>query len=221
MTLLARLDRFNQRHPWSHNDFYGRWVLGRVRSARAREVLDIGCGTGNLIDRLRPDVERVTGVEPDPDSARAAADRFAGDAAVVIEQLRFDQLPPRRWDAITLVASLHHLPLHESIPVLDRSLNPGGRLIVIGCYRASSLLDHFVGGVAALANPLLGLLKHPRVAERLPHAMTAPTAPPRETLTDIRAAARAHLPGARIRRRLFWRYSLVYDKPGRLPTPPG
>jgi hypothetical protein len=43
--------------------------------------------------------------------------------------------------------------------------------------------------------------------------MTAPTADPQETLGDIRAAAEQELPGARIRRRLFWRYSLVYDAP--------
>ena len=40
--------------------------------------------------------------------------------------------------------------------------------------------------------------------------MTAPTAPPETTLAEIRAAAAQVLPGARIRRRLFWRYSLVY-----------
>lgn len=31
--------------------------------------------------------------------------------------------------------------------------------------------------------------------------------------TESHRAARECLPGAHIRRRLFWRYSLVYDKP--------
>ncbi len=39
---------------------------------------------------------------------------------------------------------------------------------------------------------------------------------PTETLAEIRAAAAAELPGARIRRRLFWRYTLVFDKPAGL-----
>jgi hypothetical protein len=43
--------------------------------------------------------------------------------------------------------------------------------------------------------------------------MTAPTTAPQETLAAIRAAAAQELPGARIRRRLFWRYSLLYDAP--------
>jgi len=37
--------------------------------------------------------------------------------------------------------------------------------------------------------------------------MSAPTAPARETLREIRAAA----PAAVVRRRLFWRYTLVED----------
>ncbi|MGW7258666.1 hypothetical protein [Streptomyces sp. NPDC054834] len=54
-----------------------------------------------------------------------------------------------------------------------------------------------------LANPVMGLAKHPARAAALPLHMTAPTAEPHETLSDIQAAAAQELPGARIRRRLF------------------
>jgi hypothetical protein len=39
--------------------------------------------------------------------------------------------------------------------------------------------------------------------------MSAPTAPGRETLREVRAAA----PAAVVRRRLFWRYTLLEDAP--------
>ncbi|WP_431970034.1 class I SAM-dependent methyltransferase [Nocardia sp. bgisy134] len=214
MTLISRIYRFNRRRPWSHNDFYGGWVVDRVASSKARSVLDIGCGTGNLIGRLRVRVEHVTGIEPDPEAARVAAARFADIPSVVIEQRRFDQRDPaRQWDAITLVASLHHLPLTQTLRDLDRCLAPGGCLVVIGCYRESGVVDLAIGLVATVANMVIGVLKHPRPTDHFPLEMTAPTAPPRETLSEIRAVAGEHLRGARIRRRLFWRYSLVYDKP--------
>ena len=214
VTTLSRIDRFNERHPWSHNDFYAGWVVRQVKSSNARDVLDIGCGTGNLIDRLQTHVERATGIEPDSATARVAAARFAGDGSVVIDQVRFDQLPPpRQWDAITLVATLHHLPLVDTLRELDRRLRPGGRLIVIGCFRVASPVDYATGFVASMANLTVGKIKHPHPSDQLPIEMTAPTATPRESLTEIRRAAAEYLPGARIRRRLFWRYSLVYDKP--------
>ncbi|MGW0202504.1 methyltransferase domain-containing protein, partial [Nonomuraea sp. NPDC003201] len=73
MALLSHLDRFNKRHPWSHNDHYGGWVVGQVAASGAGHVLDVGCGTGNLAALLRRRAATVTGLEPDPATARAAA----------------------------------------------------------------------------------------------------------------------------------------------------
>ncbi|WP_246430249.1 class I SAM-dependent methyltransferase [Streptomyces rectiverticillatus] len=81
---LSRLHRFNQRHPWSHNDHYGPWVASEVAASGARDVLDVGCGTGNLAALLRHQIAAVTGLEPAPRTARVAAERFAGDSAVTI-----------------------------------------------------------------------------------------------------------------------------------------
>ncbi|WP_371855985.1 class I SAM-dependent methyltransferase [Nocardia alba] len=184
-----------------------------MRSCGAESLLDIGCGTGNLIDRIRTHVDRVTGIEPDAATARVAAARFAGNDSVVIEQVRFDQLrSPRQWEAITLVAALHHLPLVDTLRDLDRLLSPGGRLVVVGCFRSAGPIDYATGFVSSIANLVVGKIKHPHPSDQLPIEMTAPTTAPRETLTEIRCAAAEYLPGARIRRRLFWRYSLVYDK---------
>ncbi|KUF18226.1 class I SAM-dependent methyltransferase [Streptomyces silvensis] len=219
---LSPLHRFNEQHPWSHNDHYGPWVEGRVTEAGAREVLDVGCGTGNLVALLRAGggVGAVTGLEPDPATARAAAERFAGDAAVTIVHGDFaGRDRRRRWDAITLVAVLHHLPLAPTLRDLRTSLTPGGRLVIVGCYREAGPADHIATLPAALANPVIGLLKHPSRAAAPPRHMTAPTTAPRETLREIRTAAARELPGARVRRRLFWRYSLVYDAPSVCDAP--
>ncbi|MDX3108698.1 class I SAM-dependent methyltransferase [Nonomuraea angiospora] len=214
MALLSHLDRFNKRHPWSHNDHYGGWVAGQVAAAGAGHVLDVGCGTGNLAALLRRRAATVTGLEPDPATARAAAERFAGDPAVTIVQTDFaGRDPRRRWDAVTLVAVLHHLPLVPTLRELRGCLAPGGRLVVVGCYREAGPADLLAALPAMVANPIMGLVRHPARADVPPLHMTAPTAEAQETLADIRAAAAQELPGARVRRRLFWRYTLVYDAP--------
>ncbi len=213
---ISRLDRFNRRHPWSHNDHYGRWVVDRVVASKARTVLDIGCGTGNLAARLRDRGLTVTALEPDTATAEIAARRFAGDPAVRVVRAGFaEREPGRRWDAVTLVAVLHHLPLAPTLREVRESLAPGGRLVVVGCFRAAGLVDGFAALPAVAANPVVGMMRHPAPATAPPPHMSAPVADPRETLAEIRAAVAAELPGARIRRRLFWRYSLVYDAPAR------
>ncbi len=183
----------------------------------AHHVLDVGCGAGNLVALLRRRAVTVTGLEPDPGMARAAAARFADDASVTIVEAGFaGRDPQRRFDAITLVAVLHHLPLLPTLRELRGCLAPGGRLVVVGCYREAGRVDLLVSLLSVFLNPVMGLVKHPKRATTLPLQMTAPTADPQETLGVIRAAAAQELPGARIRRRLFWRYSLVYDAPADL-----
>ncbi|MGK8507964.1 class I SAM-dependent methyltransferase [Nocardia asiatica] len=212
--MLSRLDRFNQRHPWSHNDHYAPWVVDRVAASGARHVLDVGCGTGNLVAGLRHHVATVTALEPDPATVHVAAERFADDPAVTVVHTDFaGRDPRRRWDAITLVAVLHHLPLAPTLRELRDCLAPGGRLVIVGCYRSAGTVDLLADLPALVANPVLGLVKHPARADAPPPHMAAPTAEPKETLAEIRAAAAQELPGARIRRRLFWRYTLVYDAP--------
>ncbi|MEU9836317.1 class I SAM-dependent methyltransferase [Streptosporangium sp. NPDC048047] len=189
-------------------------VSGQVASCGARHVLDLGCGTGNLAALLRRRAATVTGLEPDPATARIAAEHFAHDPAVTIVHTDFaGRDPQRRWDAVTLVAVLHHLPLAPTLRELRGCLTPGGRLVVVGCYREAGPADLIAALPAMVANPIMGLIKHPARADAPPLHMRAPTADPQETLTDIRAAAARELPGARIRRRLFWRYTLVYDAP--------
>ncbi|WP_405176865.1 class I SAM-dependent methyltransferase [Nocardia sp. NBC_01377] len=213
--LLSRLDRFNQRHPWSHNDHYGPWVVEQVAASRARHVLDVGCGAGNLVARLREEVTTMTALEPDPAMVSIAKQRFVGDPAVTVVHTDFaGRDPGRRWDAVVLVAVLHHLPLVPTLRELRECLAPGGRLVVVGCYRAAGLIDLLADLPSIAANPVMGLIKHPARASEPPPHMAAPTADPDETSADIRAAAEVVLPGARIRRHLFWRYTLVYDAPG-------
>src|SRR5690606_24638236 len=147
--LISRLDRFNQRHPWSHNDRLAPWVVRKVAASGAREVMDVGCGTGNLVALLSRRVGSVVGLEPDPDTAALAAARFEHTPGVTITRAGFeDRASDRRWDAVTLVAVLHHLPLEPTLRELRGALAPGGRLVVVGCHRDEGLTDLLTGLVS-------------------------------------------------------------------------
>jgi hypothetical protein len=96
---------------------------------------------------------------------------------------------------------------------------------VVGLARVSSLPDLAADLVSAAANPVIGLIKHPRPAHPAEGpAVGQPVMPvrvPVTTLAQITAAVRARLPGATVRRRLFFRYTLRWDKPPATTPPPG
>ena len=123
-----------------------------------------------------------------------------------------------------LPAVLHHLCLDQTLARIPGLLAPGGRLLVVGLARANSQPDLAVDLISAAANPVMGLIKHPRPARQADGPAggqpVMPVRDPATTLAEITAAARAHLPGATVRRRLFFRYTLRWDKPPvTAPTP--
>lgn len=204
--------RLIDRHPWSHNDAYGWWIATQarlLRTPRPRSVLDVGCGTGNLIARLVGTVDQVTGLEPDPEKAGLAVERFATDQRVMILQCAFDERPEGSWDLITMVAVLHHLPLEDTLLAVRSMIKPGGRFVVVGLSRETRQ-DALWSVLSLLLNPLVGLLVHPRADGTVPIGMTSPAIDPKETLEEIRLVAERILPGVRIRRGLFFRYRLTW-----------
>jgi hypothetical protein len=86
-------------------------------------------------------------------------------------------------------------------------LRPGGRLAVVGLGRHASLADWLMDGAGI---PLNQYYKRTR-GETDPGA---PIMEPDMSWSQVRETAARVLPGARYRRHLLWRYSLVWTKPG-------
>lgn len=210
--LMAKMGRFNAAHPWSHNDAYHRWLL-RQLPRRMSRTIDVGCGTGNLVRSLSARAVTAEGIDADPRVIALAREHSAGHPGV-----RFkvgDFMAPGgdgQYDAVTALAVVHHVPLRAALARLRSLLAPGGAVIVVGCYRPVTKLDSAAGTVAALANLLIGWLKSGHAAEARV-AMSAPVAQPATSLAEVRQVAAEVLPGARVRRRLFWRYTLTYTAP--------
>jgi SAM-dependent methyltransferase len=215
-----RLDVVNSRHPWNHNEHFHGWIL-RNLPARRQTVVDVGCGTGVLAGKLAPHFARVTGIDADEGMSAAARTRLAGDPRVSVVRCRFDEFAATasesEVDLITMVAVLHHLDLGDTLARIPGLLAPGGRLLVVGLAKVDSPADAAVDLISSAVNPVMGVIKHPRRARQPgPSVDSHPVMPvrdPTRTLAEIAATARARLPGAVIRRRLYFRYTLRWDKP--------
>jgi SAM-dependent methyltransferase len=214
------LAKINARHPWSHNDHFHGWIL-RSLPARRGVAVDIGCGKGVLAGKLATQFAHVIGIDRNAGMAAAASARLGGFPQVSIQRCDFADSSSTvgygEADLITMVAVLHHVNLDDALERIAGLLAPGGRLLVVGLARPDSLTDLAFDVVSAAANPVMGMIKHPRRV-RLPQptadAQSAvPMMDPATTFAEITKAARAHLRGCRVRRRLFFRYTLLWEKP--------
>jgi SAM-dependent methyltransferase len=188
--------------PWNHNLAYHRLILD-ASPQNCRRALDVGCGRGALTRRLADVCAEVIGIDCcGPALCEAErADRIQyveGDAMT-------HHFEAESFDLIAAVATLHHLPLGPSLERFRTLLRPGGILAVVGLYRFESAFDYAAGRAAV---PVSWTLRRWRGEA----AVGAPLQEPIETLGEIRAAARDILPGAAVRRRFFFRYSLIWQK---------
>lgn len=216
------LERLNDRHPWNHNDHFHGWILRSLPEAPAR-ALDVGCGGGELLAALSTRAARVDGIDPDPAMSYAAATRFQDQERVRVlrRDLGEHAADPSKmgsYDALTMVASLHHMDPATALADAASLLRPGGRLLIVTLTRPDTPADHAWDVFSALSNPLIGLVKHPRpVRERDPQLGPAtsaiPVRDPQLTITELRELAAELLCGARIRRRQGFRATLSWRKP--------
>jgi ubiquinone/menaquinone biosynthesis C-methylase UbiE len=105
------------------------------RPVPPRLVVDIGCGTGRLLEGLLhrlPETELV-GIDPSKGMIDVARRRFAREPRVRLEVATADRLPlaDGSVDAVTTTMSFHHwegqgASLHE----VARVLAPDGRLLI-------------------------------------------------------------------------------------------
>ncbi|HTZ40586.1 MAG TPA: class I SAM-dependent methyltransferase [Syntrophales bacterium] len=110
-------------------------------------VLDIGCGTGDLLDQVQAKGCRAYGVEPNSSAAEMCRRKGLEVQAGSFEHLEF---PPAFFDAVILWHSLEHLssPRH-ALKKIKKILKPAGR-VFIWCPNADSspavLFRHFWSG---------------------------------------------------------------------------
>lgn len=215
---------------WDHNAHYHRWLL-RQLPADPERVLDAGCGAGVLATRIAERAGRVDAVDLSP--AMIARARDLHPQAPRVRWLSGDlldpglPLDPDGYDAVTALSSLHHLPLRPGLARLAGLLRPGGVLVVVGLYRNASPAEYAFEAVRLPANAVVGAVLAARGRACEPHDAGMPARPAETSWTEITAAARELVPGARLRRHFFWRYSLLWHRPvpsqkaGELPVTPG
>lgn len=198
---------------WNHNTAYHPLILRHARRSPGRAI-DVGCGDGLLVRRLAAVSDHVTGIEPDPRALAVATARTEGLTNVTLARSGLLDHPDGGavYELVTLVAVLHHVDLRAGLARARSLVAPGGRLVVVGLAANRTALDRIVSGLTVPVARIMGALRR----ETDPDVVLAE---PAESLAEIRGVARELLPGVRIRRGLYYRYVLTWERPGRARLP--
>jgi len=201
---------------WNHNAHYHGYLIGQL-PRRCREILEIGCGTGEFSRLLAVRAERVLAIDLSPQMIRLAGEhsKLYPNIEFVVGDVMRSQFPDNRFDCIATLTTLHHLPMEDILRRIRKALKPGGVFVCLDLYQRSSLTDLLFDSAAYPASLFLTLIK------------TGKPRPPREVreayaehgktdtylaLPQIEQMCADILPGARVSRHLFWRYSIVWKK---------
>ncbi|MFJ9564234.1 class I SAM-dependent methyltransferase [Streptomyces fuscichromogenes] len=194
---------------WNHNVHYHPVVLDAVPEG-CRTALDVGCGDGVLAAKLATRAVSVTGVDRSTEMITQARSRATGNVTFLeADYLDGTALDQEGYDFVSAVAVIHHAPFDDAIDRLVALLAPGGRLVVVGMAYNHTPLDWVISGCGVPASRWNALL---RGGKQAPRGM--PVEDSAMHWGEVRQATAHLLPGRRFRRRLLWRYTLVWDKPG-------
>jgi trans-aconitate 2-methyltransferase len=126
--------------PSSYNKFRAERMrpfydcLQLVEPRPSMEIIDLGCGTGELTLKLAehfPRPEMVLGIDSSPEMLRGSArfkhEKLSFRQATIEDQLR----DSKRWDLIFSHAAIQWIRDHQSLlPTILSCLKPGGQLVI-------------------------------------------------------------------------------------------
>lgn len=208
-----------------HNEHYHDLLL-RQLPTNCNNALDIGCGQGAFARRLAELFDHVLALDLSPEMIRIARERSTHFPNIEFQIADVCELPlpTARFDCVATIATLHHLPYAEMLLKMKEAVKPGGVLLVLDLFEPARFSDSFLAG---LSDSLLNLVAFPvSSALRLRrHGRLLPSREVRDawaahevhdsypTMNEVRTLCARILPGAKIKRHLLWRYSIVWQKP--------
>jgi SAM-dependent methyltransferase len=215
--IRADFDRIalHEQAGWNHNSHYHRFLLKQL-PLPCESVLDLGCGMGEFSRLVAERADRVVAIDLSPNMITIAKQRSrqTNISFQVADILNWH--PVEQFEAIVSIATVHHLPLEDLLPKLKAALKPGGKLVILDLCERQSLEDKLSDVIAVPLNWLFQRLKNSHIKSS-PEAIAAMKEHLRTdrylTLAQAQQIYPQWLQGAKVRSHLFWRDSVVWQKP--------
>ena len=108
-------------------------TLRRLDVRPGQRLLDIGCGTGTLLQRIHQGTRGIqsTGVDIASPMLKVAARKLGTGNLLVAADVQALPFPPERFDLAVSTSSFHYWPNPiGALREIRRVLRPGGRLVI-------------------------------------------------------------------------------------------
>ncbi len=178
-------------------------VLRRLRLRRPATLLDLGCGTGQLTERLARELSptRVVGLDLSAGMLRSATDRLAPLDNVSLTRADAMHLPfpTGAFDAVVCTESFHWYPDQRQVVAgLVDVVRPGGHVIIVSVAAVTDTGDRVIRAATSAGGNTIRALPPRRLRNVLAHAgfeIIAQRRIPRVGLVPWPVLTEAHLPG--------------------------
>jgi SAM-dependent methyltransferase len=143
--LLSNLGVAQQRYSDMLLDLIGRQTAG----SHGARILDVGCGTGHLLQQLRERGFRVDAVNPSATLNRLVRERLrgSGGADTVLLESGFESIPAahrqNQYDLVLFSESFQYIPMPIVFERLPGLLAPAGQVVICDFFKTAA---HGQGG---------------------------------------------------------------------------
>lgn len=124
--MLWNAATYTQNHAFVFH--YGAGVVELLAPQAGESILDLGCGTGELTERIAQAGTNVVGLDASPEMVALARQQFPALDFRLADATTFDF--PERFDAVFSNAALHWVPDATAVARrICQHLRPGGRFV--------------------------------------------------------------------------------------------
>jgi len=200
---------------WDHNRQYQNYLLKNIPK-NCNCILDVGCGTGELTKKLTSYGKKVIGIDISENMLHEAHKRNSDEKIEYIKTSVEDYLEEtdKRFDIIISTAALHHMNEERILKTMKDKLIENGKILILDIVKEKTVMDYFLSIIAVILNPIIMLVMDGRlrVSKNEREAWEEHFQYDKYlTITEVKNIAKKVLGKAKIKKHLFWRYSLIYS----------
>jgi 2-polyprenyl-3-methyl-5-hydroxy-6-metoxy-1,4-benzoquinol methylase len=198
---------------WDHNQQYQNYLLKNIPQ-NCNCILDVGCGTGELTKKLVPYSTEIIGIDISENMVNEALKRNNDEKIkyINISVEKYLEETDRKFDIIISIAALHHMNEEKILEAMKNKLTKGGRIIILDLVKGG-IVDYIAAMIAVPLSIILRLKNNGglRVSKEQRAAWEGHFHYDKYlTIKEAKRIVRKKLGKAKVKKHLFWRYSIVY-----------